>query len=257
MEMDEAQRLQIIKWAGIAAATGPVLLGISKVSKGISVFTGGIGKFATAVGKAGGGFKGFMSVLGKSPSVWLAVAAAVVVGTVALADYVSGAKQAREALEGMAETAENWKNTAAETFYGNSEGLSFFGMSESDFTNEAQTTEEWLAGLLTVWTDGKKETDEIVSEWTESFKTLTANTRNALVELKATADANGYTGVSAQLQADIDHFLPADKYKIRQYLKREEAVSAFLTRTSLCYFDKLGMAHDISRSLLGIQDNFD
>ena len=92
MEMDEAQRLQIIKWAGIAAATGPVLLGISKVSKGISVFTGGIGKFATAVGKAGGGFKGFMSVLGKSPSVWLAVAAAVVVGTIALADYVSGAK---------------------------------------------------------------------------------------------------------------------------------------------------------------------
>lgn len=82
LEMDEAQRLQIIKWAGIAAATGPVLLGISKVSKGISVFTGGIGKFATAVGKAGGGFKGFMSVLGKSPSVWLAVAAAVVVGIV-------------------------------------------------------------------------------------------------------------------------------------------------------------------------------
>lgn len=111
MEMDEAQRLQIIKWAGIAAATGPVLLGISKVSKGISVFTGGIGKFATAVGKAGGGFKAFMSVLGKSPSVWLAVAAAVVVGTIALADYVSGAKQARESLEGMAETAENWKNT--------------------------------------------------------------------------------------------------------------------------------------------------
>lgn len=85
----------------------------------------------------------------------------------------------------MAETAENWKNTAAETFYGNSEGLSFFGMSESDFTNEAQTAEEWLAGLLTVWTDSKKETDEIVSEWTESFKTMTANTRNALVELKA------------------------------------------------------------------------
>ena len=65
----------------------------------------------------------------------------------------------------MAETAENWKDTAAETFYGNSEGLSFFGMSESDFTNEAQTAEEWLSGLLTVWTDGKKETDEIVSEW--------------------------------------------------------------------------------------------
>ena len=31
--------------------------------------------------------------------VWLAVATAVVAGTVALADYLSGAKQAREALE--------------------------------------------------------------------------------------------------------------------------------------------------------------
>lgn len=87
LDMDEAQRQQIIKWTAIAAATGPALLGISKVSKGISAFTGGIGKFATAVGKAGGGFKGFMSVLGKSPSIWLAVAAAVVVGTIALADY--------------------------------------------------------------------------------------------------------------------------------------------------------------------------
>ena len=94
MNMDEAQRKQIIKWAAIAAATGPALLGISKVSKGVSTFAGGIGKFATAVGKAGGGLKGFMSVLGKSPSVWLAVTAAVVAGTIALVDYVSGARQA-------------------------------------------------------------------------------------------------------------------------------------------------------------------
>ena len=221
LEMDEAQRQQIIKWAAIAAATGPALLGISKVSKGISAFTGGIGKFATAVGKAGGGFKGFMSVLGKSPSIWLAVAAAVVVGTIALADYVSGAKQAREALEGMAETAENWKDTAADTFYGKSQGLSFFGMSESDFTKETQTAQEWLSGLLTVWTDGKKETDEIVTEWTESFKTLTAGTRDALTELKATADANGYTGVSAQLQSDIEQLDALDK-EIEKLLKKRQ-----------------------------------
>lgn len=221
LDMDEAQRQQIIKWTAIAAATGPALLGISKVSKGISAFTGGIGKFATAVGKAGGGFKGFMSVLGKSPSIWLAVAAAVVVGTIALADYVSGAKQAREALEGMAETAENWKDTAAETFYGNSDGLSFFGMSESDFTKETQTAQEWLSGLITVWTDGQKETDEIVSEWTESFKTLTASTRDALTELKATAEANGYTGVSAQLQADIEQLDTIDQ-EIERLLKKRQ-----------------------------------
>ena len=117
LEMDEAQRMQIIRYAAIAASIGPVLLLMGKVSKGVGALSTGIGKFATAVGKAGGGWSGFISVLGKSPAVWLAVAAAVVAGTVALVDYVSGARQAREALEGMNETAKKWKDTAAETFY--------------------------------------------------------------------------------------------------------------------------------------------
>ena len=125
LQMDEAQRKQIIQYAAIAAAIGPVLLLFGKVTKGIGSISTGIGKFATAVGKAGGGIKGFLSVLGSSPAVWLAVAAATIYATVAIADYVSGAKQAREALKGMQETADKWKSTAAETFYGNSEGLSF------------------------------------------------------------------------------------------------------------------------------------
>lgn len=150
MSLDEAQRMQIIRFAAIAAASGPALLAFGKVTKGIGVLSTGIGKFATAVGKAGGGWGGFISVLAKSPAVWFAVAAAVVAGTVALADYVSGAKQAREALEGMNETVKKWKDTAAETFYGSSEGLGFFGMSEEDFTRESKSTREWLDGLLTI-----------------------------------------------------------------------------------------------------------
>ena len=113
LEMDEAQRMQVIRYAAIAASIGPVLLLMGKVSKGVGALSAGIGKFATAVGKAGGGWSGFLSVLTKSPAVWLAVAAAVVAGTVALVDYVSSAKQAREALEGMNETAKKWKDTAA------------------------------------------------------------------------------------------------------------------------------------------------
>ena len=175
LDMDEAQRMQIIRMAAYAAAAGPVLLALGKVTKGVGTLSTGIGKFATAVGKAGGGWSGFLSVLAKSPAVWLAVAAAVVAGTVALADYLSGAKQAREALEGMNETAKKWKDTAAETFYGKSEGLSFFGMSESDFVRQTQSAQEWLDGLIKVWTDGEKESDEIVSAWTESFKSLTAS----------------------------------------------------------------------------------
>ena len=76
--------------------SGPMLLLMGKVSKGVGALSTGIGKFAMAVGKAGGGWSGFISVLGKSPAVWLAVAAAVVAGTVALVDYVSGARQARK-----------------------------------------------------------------------------------------------------------------------------------------------------------------
>ena len=107
--------------AAYAAAAGPVLLVLGKVTKGVGALSTGIGKFATAVGKAGGGWKGFFSTLSRSPYGVAAIAAATVTATVAFADYISGAKQAREALEAMNETAEDWKNTAAETFYGSSE----------------------------------------------------------------------------------------------------------------------------------------
>ena len=156
LEMDEAQRQQIVKMAAYAAAAGPVLLVLGKATKDIGTLYTGIGKFATAVGKAGGGWKGLLSTLSRSPTVWLAIAAATVTATVAFADYISGAKQAREALEAMNETAEDWKNTAAETFYGSSEGLSFFGMSDSDFSRQAQSAQDWLDGLLKVWTDAAR-----------------------------------------------------------------------------------------------------
>lgn len=94
--LDENQREQLIKFAAFAASVGPVILVLGKLTKGLGVVTGGIGKFAATVGKAGGGFSGFLSVLGKSPSVWFAVAAAVITGTIALADYVSGARAIKE-----------------------------------------------------------------------------------------------------------------------------------------------------------------
>ena len=243
LDMDEAQRMQIIRMAAYAAAAGPMLLTLGKVTKGVGTLSTGIGKFATAVGKAGGGWSGFLSVLAKSPAVWLAVAAAVVAGTVALADYLSGAKQAREALEGMNETAKKWKETAAETFYGKSEGLSFFGMSESDFVRQTQSAQEWLDGLIKVWTDGEKESDEIVSQWTESFKSLTASTREELAALKDAADESGYAGVSDQLADDMStldaldaelaallkrrqngYFSDADQIRLQELIDTREAI---------------------------------
>ncbi len=221
LAMDETQRQQIVRMAAYAAAAGPVLLVLGKAIKGIGTLSTGIGKFATAVGKAGGGMSGFLSVLSKSPAVWLAIAAATVTATVAFADYISGAKQALEALEAMQQTAEDWKNTAAETFYGTSEGLSFFGMSEGDFSRQTQSAQDWLDGLLKVWTDGEKETDEIVSSWTDSFKALTASTREELSNLKATADESGYTGVSEQLARDIETLDSLDA-EIEALLKKRQ-----------------------------------
>ena len=243
MEMDQAQRMQIVKYAAIAAATGPVLLGFSKITKGVGKISTDIGKFSTAVGKAGGGFKGFMTVLGKSPAVWLALAAATITASVAIHDYVSGAKQAREALEGMTETAENWKNTAADTFYGRSDGLSFFGMSKDDFTRGLQTAEEWKNGLISVWTDGQKETDEIVSHWTDSFKSLTDTTRTELEQMRTDAQNAGYGSVADQLTADIEtldsldaeieallkkrqngYFSEADQIRLQELIDTREAI---------------------------------
>lgn len=77
---------------------------------------------------------------------------------------------------------------------------------------------------MVCWTfgsDGKKETNEIVSEWTESFKGLTASTREELTSLKETADQAGYSSVSAQLQADIDTLDSMDK-EIARLLKKKQ-----------------------------------
>ena len=221
MGMDEAQRQQIIRWAAIAASIGPVLMVYSRVTKGLGTVVTGIGKFATAVGAAGGGFGGFMSVLAKSPSVWLAVAAAVVVGTIALADWLSGAREAREALKGLEETAKSWKETAAETFYNQSGGLSFFGMTKDDFVDSAQDAQRWMNNLIAVWTDGEGETDEIVKTWVDSFKELTGSTRTALEELQETAKETGHTSVAEQIGQDIAQLDAMDK-EIERLLKKRQ-----------------------------------
>ena len=209
--LDDSQREQIIKWAAIAAAAGPVVSTLGKVTTVVGTVSGGLGKFATAVGKAGGGFSGFLKTLASSPAVWVAVAAGVTVGIVALVDFVSGAKAARQNLEELENTAKKWKETAADTFYRRSEGLSAFGMSENDFhtlsTTTASTGEslrEWSDRFLEKWEDTWAESGQDVKDFTESFKAYTAQTRNNLTELKTQADELGQKTVSDQIQADID-----------------------------------------------------
>lgn len=228
LSLDATQRQSIVKWAAFAAAVGPVVLVLGKAVGAVGTVTGALGKAFTAIGKfsasvsmAGGGIGGLVKVLASSKVAMVALAAALVYGAVKLVDVASGAKAAREALEGMAKTAKSWKETAAETFYGSSQGLSFFGMSKGDFKRATGNSREWLNGLLDVWSDGKKETNEIVSEWTDSFKSLTASTRTELDNLKQQADKAGYTSVSEQLQGDMDTLDAMDK-EIAKLLKKRQ-----------------------------------
>lgn len=228
LEMDEGQRMAIIKFAALAAAAGPAILVIGKTVGAVGQAAGVLGKASTAMGKfsakvqvAGGGIGGFVKVVGSSKLAVTALSSALAYGAVKIYDYASGAKAARDALEDMEKTASEWKSNAADTFYSKG-GMSFFGMSEEDFVRDSQTSREWLNGLLAVWMDGKIETDEIVSEWTESFKALTASTREELLALQKTASEGGYTSVSQQLGADIatlDH-LDAE---IERLLKKRQS----------------------------------
>ena len=237
--MDQAQRLGIIRFAAITAAAGPVILIFGRLATGIGKLTGWLGTFCTAVGKAGGGVSGLLTVLAKSPAVWLAVGAAVVYGAAKLYDWVSGAKMAREATQALIDKAKEWKDTAAETFYGKSgAGLSFFGMSEDDFKNDdtAKSARAWLTGLIDVWTDGKGETDAIVTEWIDTWKSLTESTRTELKALQNSAKEAGYTGVSDQIQADIDALDSMDA-EISALLKKRQ--NGYLTDDEKIHLQEL------------------
>ena len=228
LSLDQSQRQSIVKWAAFAAAIGPAVLILGKVVGAVGKVSGALGTAFTAIGKfsakvsmAGGGLGGLLKTLVSSKLAMVALAAAVVYGAVKLVDYASGAKAAREALEGMAKTAKSWKETEADTFYSRSKGLSFFGMTKDDFKRNTASAQEWMNGILGIWSDGQKETDEIISNWTESFKSLTATTRESLQEMKDTADAAGYTSVSDQLQADIKTLDAMDK-EITTLLKKRK-----------------------------------
>ena len=170
---------------------------------------------------------------------WIAVAAAVAYGTFKLLDWATGAKMAREATQALIDKAKEWKDTAAETFYGKSgAGLSFFGMSEDDFKNDntAKSARAWMTGLVDVWTDGKGETNEIVTEWIDTWKSLTESTRTELQALQNSAKEAGYTGVSEQIQADIDSLDSMDR-EISALLKKRQ--NGYLTDDEKIHLQEL------------------
>lgn len=222
MGLDEEQRLSIIKWGAVAAAMGPALLILGRLVGAVGSVAGALGKGMLAVGRfsaavkgAGGGVSGLLKVVGSSKLAMVGLTAAVIYGAYKLYDYASGAKAAREALEGMNKTAQNWKNTAADTFYSSGEGLGFFGLNAEDFQKTAakttSTVQDWMDGMVEVWSDGKYETDAIVKEWQDSSDALSKDTRAHMVELRDQAQARGDTAKAQEINAAIAELDALDK----------------------------------------------
>lgn len=222
MGLDEQQRLSIIKWGAVAAAMGPALLILGRLVGAVGSIAGALGKGMLAVGRfsaavkgAGGGVSGLLKVVGSSKLAMAGLTAAVIYGAYKLYDYASGAKAAREALEGMNKTAQNWKNTAADTFYSSGKGLDFFGLNAEDFQKTAakttSTVQDWMDGMVEVWSDGKYETDAIVKEWQDSSDALSKDTRAHMVELRDQAQASGDTAKAQEINAAIAELDALDK----------------------------------------------
>ena len=111
-------------------------------------------------------------------------------------------------------------------------------MSEDDFKNDntAKNARAWMTGLIDVWTDGKGETNEIVKEWTDSWKALTESTRTELQALQNSAKEAGYTGVSEQIHADIDSLDSMDR-EISALLKKRQ--NGYLTDDEKIHLQEL------------------
>ena len=161
--LDASQRQQIMTWAAYAAAVGPAIALVGKANSGIASVTGLFSKLTGAAAQAGGGLGGLMasvkSLLG--PAGIAALAAGLTVGVYKFAEWVTGAKAAREATEAMAAAAKEMRETQAETIYdtGTADPLARFGVSREAFTEATADSKQWLSELQKVWSDGKRETN--------------------------------------------------------------------------------------------------
>lgn len=247
--LDEAHKKTIVKIAAIVAAAGPLVLiigkiitavgttatGISKLMVGVTKIPGTVTKitstistfatkgvtavktFMTAVSSAGGGFKGLITVISSSPAAIAVFAAAAAYGIYKLIDWASGAKAAREAQERLNETVKQWGENVT-TAFEKSKGMSAFGLTVEDFkVGNDSAGSDWLTQTIATWTDGKKETDQIV---TDTVKGFTDGTEKIRASLKGLKDSAGGT-VIGDLDGDLAQ-LDAIDAEVQQILKRKQ-----------------------------------
>ena len=209
--LDASQVRAIMRAAGVAAAIGPISLAAGKLTYALGNASSGIGKLLKSLA----GMRAQSKVTGESmlslitataggKAAFVALGVALVGAGAALAYYTSDAYKAKKAIEELGDAAAKWQATPAQTLFGG-QGLSFFGLTQDDFRQGEEslsTMENWRDALVEVWTDGKRETDEIVSQWTQSFSAFTDDTRQKLLELKRSAGDEGL--ISEGIDEDIE-----------------------------------------------------
>ena len=235
--LDKSQREAVMRISAISAATGPLLLILGKLNKSVlSPLLKTFASFARAF--AGGGVKGLLSVLSGSPAVWLAVGAATLYALNQLKEYATGAAQTKQAMTDLEDVADRWARHQAESIY-SGDGMGSFDLTESDFVNARKSLEaaqEWKDGLIAVWTDGKKESNAIVKEWTDSFAELNDGVIAELNTIRDNAAETGVSGLSDQIDDDIATLNNMNE-EVAKLLKKRQ--NGYLTEKEKLRLDEL------------------
>lgn len=217
-DLNEQTRGMAMSAALAAAGIGPGITLIGKGNQAIAGAAKGLATFKSAVVDAGGGVGGFVKSLGGAfgPMGVAALAVAVGAGVYAWYDWASGAKAARDALDGINETAKKWKETQATTIFdtGN-DPLARFGLSKESFSGGQSELEDWMSRLTETWSDGKKETAEIVKSYVDEFTQGSDKIRAAIKARKKTQEKFGVTD---------DKTTSEDLKKLDQYDKQVAAL---------------------------------
>lgn len=171
-----------------------------------------------------------------------AVGGALAYGAYKFYDYASGAKAAREAMESLNETAEKWQKTQAKTVYDTGDNaFEAMGVSADSFKKTESTAKDWLSSLTRTWTDGKKETNEIVSDYVSKFTSGSDKIRDAIETRRAAyadlgvTDTAVFDGMDAQIKQ-----LDAYDKEIEKLLKKRQ--NGYLTEDELLRLDTITQA---------------
>ena len=235
MELNDMEFGSIITAVG-TTATGisKLMVFVTKIPGGFTKATSAVSTFATkgvtaaktfmsSVSAAGGGMKGLLTVISGSPAAIAVFAAAAAYGIYKLIDWASGAKAAREAQERLNETVKEWGDNVT-TAFEKSEGLSKFGLTAEDFSVD-KIGSDWLSQTIATWTDGKRETDEILNSTVKGFTDGTETIRTSLQSLKDSAggtalgDLDGDLATLDAIDAEVESIL---KKKQNGYLSDDE-----------------------------------